>query len=127
MSSGHNQQWATLGVVAPALSSHRHPMAVMINYNKGTKQFSFQCGLLKSGRVHNLRFWTENMLMEVAMLTRHLGTESLLQQFGVKEISSETLKKSVDESPFLRWVEEYIPVRDKKKVSMTLWDRARRT
>lgn len=126
MSSGHNPQWETLGVVTSSTSVQRHPMAMMINRKKGTKELSFQCGLLKQGRVQNLRFWTQSILLEVAMLSRHIGTEAALYQLGAKEFSTETLRKSVDENPNLLWVEEYIPVSTKKKPSMTLGERARR-
>lgn len=127
MSNGHSPEWETLGVITSAMSVQKNPMAVMVNYKKKTKQLSFQVGLLKQGRINHLRFWTESMLMEVAMLSRHLGIESALRTLGAKEFTSETLKESVDKNPHLRWVEEYIPVKNKQKMmKMTLGERARR-
>ena len=118
-------QYETVGVVKMALSNPRHPVAVMINRNTRTSDLSFQFGLLRRGHIDTVRYWREDALMQMAALAKVVANMSFARQLGGIEFSAETVKKLVDESPFLEWVDDFIPGGKQKKVSMTLGERAK--
>lgn len=120
----NDPQWRTLGVMAEAMSTHPNPVAVMINHKKDTRELSFQFGILKGGRVQPVRFWNESMMFGLAALTKYLGAAASLQMLTGKGVTADLLKKVADETPQLRWVEEYVPSGRKKRASMTLGERA---
>jgi len=122
----NRDKYETLGVVKPAMSSRRNPVAVMINRNTRTNELSFQFGLLRRGHIDSVRYWREGSLIEMAGLAKVVAQLVLADHLGATEFTVETLKKAVKDSVFLEFVEEYVPEEKKKNVSMTLGERAKR-
>jgi hypothetical protein len=126
MSERQRDKYETLGVVKPVMSHRRHPVVVMINRNERTGDLSFQFGLLRRGHVDMVKYWREGAVMQMAMLAKAVAELSMGKQLAGIEFTSATLKKIIDDSPYLEWVEEFIPPGSRNGPKMTLGDRARK-
>jgi len=119
-------QYETVGVVKMALSNPRHPVAVMINRNTRTSDLSFQFGLLRRGHIDTVRYWREDALMQMAALAKSCRQHVVRQAAGRDRVlCGDREEARTTKSPFLEWVDDFIPGGKQKKVSMTLGERAK--
>lgn len=126
MNDKKRDQYETIGIVKQVMDSRRNPVAVMINRNKRTREFSFQFGILRRGHIDSIRYWREDSLLKMAALAKFVSMLVLADKMGAATLSEEVLERSVKDSPFLELVQEYVPEENKEKFSMILGDRARK-
>jgi hypothetical protein len=97
------------------MSRRQNPVVVMINRNERTGDLSFQFGLLRRGRIEMVKYWREEAIMQMALLAKVAAELAMGRQLGGIDLTGLSLKKIIDDSPHLEWVENFIPQGVEKK------------